>query len=48
MMPHEKYAATKFADLQFVTVNNSRMHYLEQGEGDPILFIHGMPASSFL
>lgn len=48
MMPHEKYAATKSTVSQFVTVNNSQMHYLEQGEGDPILFIHGMPTSSFL
>lgn len=31
-----------------VEVNGSKMHYLEQGSGDPILFLHGMPTSSYL
>jgi haloalkane dehalogenase len=26
----------------------SRMHYVEQGSGDPILFLHGNPTSSYL
>lgn len=33
---------------QFVTVQGSRMHYVEQGQGDPILFVHGNPTSSYL
>lgn len=33
---------------KFVQVDNVKMHYLEQGEGDPILFIHGNPTSSYL
>ncbi len=33
---------------QFVTVNDSRMAYREAGEGDPIVFIHGNPTSSYL
>jgi haloalkane dehalogenase len=24
------------------------MHYVDVGEGDPILFLHGNPASSYL
>lgn len=32
----------------FVEVNGSRIHYTEQGKGKPILFIHGMPSSSYL
>jgi len=32
----------------FITVNGSQMHYLEHGAGKPILFIHGMPSSSYL
>src|SRR5579863_576460 len=27
-------------------VLDSQMHYLEQGSGDPILLLHGMPSSS--
>ena len=32
----------------FTTVNNLRLHYLEAGEGDPILLLHGFPTSSHL
>ena len=31
-----------------ITVKGSKIHYLEQGAGDPILFIHGIPTSSYL
>ncbi len=33
---------------KFVEVHGSKMHYLQKGSGDPILFIHGMPTSSYL
>ena len=33
---------------QYVSVNGSKMHYIEQGSGDPILFIHGIPTWSYL
>ncbi len=33
---------------KFVNVLGSCMHYIEQGEGDPILFLHGNPTSSYL
>ena len=32
----------------YVEVNGSRIHYVEQGAGDPILFLHGNPTSSYL
>lgn len=32
----------------FVTVHGSKMHYIEQGQGDPILFLHGIPTSSYI
>lgn len=32
----------------YATVKSSRMHYLEMGAGDPILFLHGMPTSSYI
>ncbi len=36
------------ADKKFVEVDGRRMAYVEQGDGDPIVFLHGNPTSSFL
>ncbi len=33
---------------RFVEVLGSKMHYVDEGEGDPILLIHGNPTSSYL
>ena len=33
---------------KFITVNGSKMAYVEAGEGDPILFLHGNPTSKYL
>ena len=33
---------------RYVEVAGSRIHYVEEGEGDPILFLHGQPTSSYL
>ncbi len=33
---------------KYVDVLGSRMHYIDEGTGDPILFIHGQPTSSYL
>ncbi|MEC9346382.1 MAG: haloalkane dehalogenase [Pseudomonadota bacterium] len=33
---------------QFATVHGKRMAYVEQGSGDPIVFLHGNPTSSYL
>lgn len=33
---------------KYITVQGSRMHYIEEGNGDPVLFIHGIPTSSYL
>ncbi len=33
---------------QYVEVAGSRIHYVEEGSGDPILFLHGQPTSSYL
>ncbi len=35
-------------ESHFVEVEGSRMHYVESGAGDPILFLHGNPTSSYL
>jgi haloalkane dehalogenase len=33
---------------QYVDVHGSKMHYVDVGEGDPVLFLHGNPTSSYL
>ena len=33
---------------QFIDVNGKRMAYVEMGSGDPIVFQHGNPTSSYL
>lgn len=33
---------------QYVEVFGSKMHYIEQGKGQPILFLHGVPTSSYV
>ncbi len=32
----------------YINVLGSNMHYVDEGEGDPILFLHGNPSSSYL
>lgn len=33
---------------KFVDILGSRMAYVDEGKGDPILFLHGQPTSSYL
>ena len=33
-------------ESNFVDVRGSQMYYVDVGEGDPILFLHGNPTSS--
>ena len=35
-------------ESHYVDVEGLRMHYVEEGTGDPILFLHGNPTSSYL
>lgn len=35
-------------DSQYAEVKGSKMHYVDVGSGDPILFLHGNPTSSYL
>jgi haloalkane dehalogenase len=35
-------------ESHFVDVLGSQMHYVDKGSGDPILFLHGQPTSSYL
>ena len=33
---------------KYLDVKGSKIHYIEEGEGDPILFLHGNPTSNYL
>jgi haloalkane dehalogenase len=33
---------------KFVDILDSKIHFVEQGTGDPILFLHGIPTSSYI
>jgi len=35
-------------ESQYLNVKGSKMHYIDEGEGDPILFLHGNPTSNYL
>lgn len=35
-------------ESKYLEVKGSKIHYVEEGEGDPILFLHGNPTSSYL
>src|SRR5215813_1561966 len=35
-------------ELAYVSVLGSKMAYVDEGQGDPILFLHGNPTSSYL
>lgn len=35
-------------ESKYLEVKGSKMHYIDEGRGDPILFLHGNPASSYI
>lgn len=35
-------------ESKYIEVKGNKIHYVEEGDGDPILFLHGNPTSSYL
>lgn len=35
-------------ESKYIEIHGSNMHYIDEGEGDPILFLHGNPTSNYL
>ncbi|MEQ8238103.1 MAG: alpha/beta fold hydrolase [Cyclobacteriaceae bacterium] len=35
-------------ESKFIVIGKERVHYVESGEGDPILLLHGLPANLYL
>ena len=47
-MSHQAVSAEFPFESKFIDILGSRMHYIEDGIGDPILFLHGNPTSSYV
>ena len=48
-MTHQKIIAPEFPFAsQFISVNGSKIHYVDEGQGEVILFLHGIPTSNYL
>ncbi len=48
-MTATKQISAEFSyEPHFVEVNGSQLHYIDEGEGDPILFLHGNGCSSYI
>lgn len=49
MKMSDKNISSEFPfESKYIEVFGSRMHYIDEGKGDPILFLHGNPTSSYL
>lgn len=48
MAANERISDQVHLPSKFIEVNGSKMHYIETGEGNPILFLHGIPTSNYL
>ena len=45
-LPYEQNISAEFPfESHYVDVLGSQIHYIDEGEGDPILFLHGNPTS---
>lgn len=47
-MVNERISDKLAIPSHYVEVNGSKIHYLEKGQGNPILFLHGIPMSSYV
>jgi haloalkane dehalogenase len=47
-MPTKEISADFPFVSKFIEIHGSKIHYIDEGSGDPILFLHGNPTSSYL
>ena len=47
-MTNQEISAAFPFESKYAEVLGSKIHYIDEGEGDPILFLHGQPTSSYL
>jgi haloalkane dehalogenase len=49
VLPPERQPSAEFPfESKYLQVRGSRMHYIDVGSGDPVLFLHGNPAWSYM
>ena len=48
MTLEQEISATFPYTSRHIDVLGSKLHYIDEGQGDPILFLHGNPTSSYL
>jgi haloalkane dehalogenase len=48
MTPRQDITADFPYKSNYIEVHGSKIHYVDEGSGDPILFLHGNPTSSYL
>ena len=49
LLPYEQNISAEFPfESNYLEVLGLQMHYIDEGEGDTIIFIHGNPTSSYL
>jgi haloalkane dehalogenase len=47
-MQHSGISADFNFESKYIDIDGSKIHYIDIGSGDPILFLHGNPTSSYL
>ena len=47
-MTNQEISAAFPFESNYTDVLGPNIHYIDEGEGDPILFLHGQPTSSYL
>ena len=48
MSPPQSISTAYPFDTKYVEINGSKIHYIDEGEGDPILLLHGNPYWSYV
>jgi haloalkane dehalogenase len=46
--PEKNISAEMTLTSKFIDIKGSEMHYVEEGKGDPVLFLHGIPTNLYL
>ena len=47
-MNHLEITADFNFESKYIDIDGSNIHYIDVGSGEPILFLHGNPTSSYL
>lgn len=48
MIEKTNFTADFLYKSKYVDIYDSKIHYIDEGDGDPIVFLHGMPTSCYL